>query len=340
MNAGYSSGWCEACFGLELSALEVTCKARGDESCQFVMGPPDKVAALAREHFGVAVEGYAKSGFDVPTYFERKRAEEEVRRSLDRLRDAQDELVRKERLATVGLLVSGVAHEVNTPLGIAVTATSVLQEELTALTRKFDEASLTKADMRHFLDRAAKAEEMVRSNLERANLEITRFKRVAVDHATEERRRVDLGEYLRQTLNSLRPLTRKVPLSLSLDFEENVVSETYPGALAQIVTNFVTNSLTHSARDDGSTLHVSVSLRARGTEHVLSYRDDGRGMSEEVKARAFQPFFTTKRGSGGTGLGLYIVHTLVSDVLRGKLQLETEPDRGVQYTVTWDAPRD
>ena len=338
MNAGYSSGWCEACFEVELSALEVTCKARGDASCQFVMAPPDKVAALASEHFGVAPEIHAKSGFDVPTYFERKRAEEEVRRSLDQLREAQDELVRKERLATVGLLVSGVAHEVNTPLGVAVTASSVLQDELTALTKKFDESSLTKADMRHFLERAAKAESMVRTNLERASLEIARFKRVSVDHATEEKRKVELDAYLRETLNSLSPLTRNVPLELSLDLEEQLVRETYPGAIAQIVTNFLTNSLTHSLREDRSTLHVSLSLKSQGNQLVLSYLDDGRGMSADVRSRAFQPFFTTKRGSGGTGLGLYIVKTLVTDVLRGTLELESEPDGGVHYTVTWEAP--
>src|SRR5690606_29478773 len=112
MNAGYSSGWCESSFGLELTAIEVSCKARGDATCSFVMAPPHRIAARVREHFGIDLDTLDASGFDIPTYFERKRVEEDLRTSLRKVQEAQDELVRKERLATVGLLVAGVAHEV------------------------------------------------------------------------------------------------------------------------------------------------------------------------------------------------------------------------------------
>ena len=155
MGAGYSSGWCEASFGLPLTAVEVQCKARGDEACIFVMAPPEKISERIRERFGTNHHGLAAHGYDIPTYFERKRAEEEVRHSLMRLKEAQEELVRKERLATVGLLVSGVAHEVNTPLGVAVTANGVVAEELTKLRARFEDGALTKGDLRSFFERAA-----------------------------------------------------------------------------------------------------------------------------------------------------------------------------------------
>ncbi len=343
MNAGYSSGWCEACFEVELTALEVTCKACGDESCQFVMAPPHRIAELARKRYGFVPEAHAQHGYDVPFYFERKRAEEEVRASLRRLREAQDELVRKERLATVGLLVSGVAHEVNTPLGVAVTATSVLHDEIQSLSRKFEQNALTKADLRAFLEHGGKASEMVRDNLERAASQIARFKRVSVDHVSEELREVDLSEYVRQTLRSLRPLIRAAELELSLDLGEQITCTTYPGALAQVLTNFITNTASHAKAVDHK-LSVRIALSKQAGSVSLSYADDGRGMSEEVKAKAFQPFFTTKRGEGGSGLGLYIVYTLVTDVLGGNVQLETSEGAGTHFLVSFPttapAPRE
>lgn len=334
MNAGYSSGWCEACFDVQLTALEVTCKARGDDSCKFVMAPPHRIAELARDRYGFVPDAHAEHGYDVPFYFERKRAEEEVRASLVRLREAQDELVRKERLATVGLLVSGVAHEVNTPLGVAVTATSVLHDEIVSLQRKFEDNALTKADLRTFLERGGKASEMVHTNLERAASQISRFKRVSVDHVSEELREVELGEYVSQTVHSLRPLIRAAQIEVSLSFGDDLTCTTYPGALAQILTNFITNTATHAASEKKA-LSVQIQLTRQDGVLSLRYADDGRGMSEEVKAKAFQPFFTTRRGEGGSGLGLYIVHTLVKDVLCGNVQLESSEGAGTRYVVSF-----
>lgn len=335
MGAGYSSGWCEASFGMPLTAVEVKCKARGDEACVFVMAPPEKITARIREHFGAGHHDLASRGFDIPTYFERKRAEEDVRHSLLRLKEAQEELVRKERLATVGLLVSGVAHEVNTPLGVAVTATGVVTEELTALRAKFDGGSLTKGDLRSFFERASQAEEMVRANLDRAAAEIMKFKRVSVDSATEEKRRIDVATYVRQTLDSLRPLARKASLEITVTSDGDLDCVTHPGAIAQIVTNFVTNSVMHGTREDGGSLKIEVHVARRADDVTLSYRDYGRGMPEDVRAKAFQPFFTTRRGAGGSGLGLHIVQSLVSDVLRGRIFLDSTPGEGTRFVVSF-----
>ena len=339
MGAGYSSGWCEASFGLPLTAVEVKCKARGDDACIFVMAPPDRITDRIREHFGTNHQAPGAFGYDIPTYFERKRAEEEVRHSLLRLKEAQEELVRKERLATVGLLVSGVAHEVNTPLGVAVTANGVVAEELTKLRARFEEGALTKGDLREFFDRAGQAEEMVRSNLERAAAEIMKFKRVSVDHTTEEKRRIDVAAHVRETLASLRPLARKASLAISVTDEGDLECVTYPGAIAQIVTNFVTNSVMHGAREDGSALKVEIHVTRRGDDVTIAYRDYGRGMSEAVRAKAFQPFFTTQRGAGGSGLGLHIVQSLVAEVLRGRIFLDSTQGEGTRFVVNFPVAR-
>ncbi|AKF05493.1 ATP-binding protein [Sandaracinus amylolyticus] len=342
MGAGYSSGWCEASFGLELTAVEVACKARGDEECLFVMAPPHRIADQIRARFGGGDRGGAmrESAIDIPTYFERKRVEEELHRSIERLREAQEELVRKERLATVGLLVSGVAHEVNTPLGVAVTAMGVVGEEMSALRTLFEHGELTKGSLRAFLERGGQAAEMVRSNLDRAAAEITKFKRVSVDHSSEEPRRIDVGEYVQQTLDSLRPLVRRAGLDVRVRTGGDLGCVTCPGALAQIVTNFVTNTIMHGVRGDGSRTAVEITI-TRPTARTVSlvYRDAGRGMSEATRARAFQPFFTTTRGTGGTGLGLYVVQSLVADTLGGRVTLESELGAGTTLTVVFPVDR-
>ncbi len=335
MSAGYSSGWCKASFGIDLTAVEVTCKGRGDASCSFVMAPPHKVGQRLREHFGTSHESLAAKGYDIPTYFERKHAEEEVRKSLHQLKETQDELIRKERLATVGLLVSGVAHEVNTPLGVAVTAIGVLHEELEAMRVKFEGNALTKGDLRSFFDRGGQAEELVRANLDRAAHEIAKFKRVSVDHTTEEKRRIDVGEYVRQTVDSLRPLVRKATVAITLTIDGDLRCVTYPGVIAQIVTNFVTNTVIHGVRNDGSSLAVDIHVARNGDGTLdLVYADRGKGMTDAVKAKAFQPFFTTQR-SGGSGLGLHIVQSLVADVLRGRIAVESAPEAGTRFVVTF-----
>jgi two-component system, cell cycle sensor histidine kinase and response regulator CckA len=337
MNAGYSSGWCGASFGLELTAIEVKCRARGDDGCFFVMAPPDRVAERVREHHGIDLEVLRARGFDVPTYFERKRAEEEVRRSLARLEEAQEELIRKERLATVGLLVSGVAHEVNTPLGVAVTASGVLQQELGSLQERFAAGTLTRSDLKAFFEHAGRAASLVDRNLEKAAGHIARFKRVAVDHGSQERRRVDVGAYVEETIDSLGPVVRKAGIAVSVERHGDLTCLTHPGAIAQIVTNFVTNTAMHAAPSEGAG-GVRVSIVAARTAPgvlVLRYRDDGCGMTDEVRQLAFQPFFTTRRGGGGSGLGLHIVHSLVTDVLGGRIVVESAPGAGAAFEITF-----
>ncbi len=336
MSCGYSSGWCEESFGLELTAVEVTCRAKGDAACAFVMAPPHRIRDRVREHFNLDIESLRDKGFDIPTYFERKRAEETVRETLRRLKEAQDELVRKERLAAVGLLVASVAHEINTPLGIAVTAMSVVNDALLELDTKFSNNQLSQKGLRAFLDQAGEASALVAANLDRAAVQISNFKRAAVDQvSSNEPVEIDLVAYVEETLANLSPIASRSDIDVSFKTSASrLVVKTQPTAIAQVLTNFLTNTAAH-AREPGDArrLSVTVTLEAGDGQIVLVYQDDGIGMTDEVRQQAFQPFFTTARTSGGSGLGLHIVQSLVSDVLRGKLQLDTAPGAGVRIAI-------
>lgn len=262
-------------------------------------------------------------------------AEETVRESLRRLKEAQDELVRKGRLASIGLLVASVAHEINTPLGIAVTAMSVLNDELMELETQFSKNELTRKDLRAFLERAMEASMLVASNLDRAAVQVSNFRRASLDQQSQELVEVDLVSYVRQTLENLRPVARQGQLDVNFESAESrIMVTTQPGAIAQLLTNFLTNSAAHGRNpDEARRLAVTITLARDGKKIVLTYADDGRGMSDEVRHQAFQPFFTTARTRGGSGLGLYIVQSLVADVLRGTVRLETSPGAGVRFEV-------
>ena len=335
LGAAYSSGWCESSFGLDLTSFEVTCRAKGDPTCRFVMAPPGQIHERLSEHFGIAVPSRADGNVDIPTYFERKRIEEDLRESLERLRRAQVELVERERLATVGLLVSGVAHDINTPLGVAVTAASVVHGGLEELRDGLAAGKLGRARVTEILDSMAEADSLVRRNLERASDLVLDFKRVSVDHTTEEARTLDLVAHVGRTLASLAPIARRANLKVEVT-GGSVKGRTYPGAIAQVLTNLLSNTAEHGQlRVEGRATQVRVHVAESGAGFSLVYEDDGRGMTEDVAAKMFQPFFTTRRGLGGTGLGLHVVATLVRDVLRGNLDVRTAEGSGVRFDVTF-----
>lgn len=264
--------------------------------------------------------------------------EAEVERLRRGAKEAQDELVRKERLAAVGLLVASVAHEINTPLGIGVTAMSVLNDELIELDAKFEANTLTKADLRTFLARATEASALVASNIDRAAAQVANFRRAAVEHSANEVVELELVAYVEQTLENLRPIARQGKLDVSFRTElRHLLATMQPSAVAQLLGNLLTNSAFHGRLpEDARRLSVTVTLALDEAKNiVLVYQDDGQGMTVGVRDRAFEPFFTTARARGSSGLGLHIVQSLVADVLHGDLELETSPGQGVRFVITF-----
>ena len=260
----------------------------------------------------------------------------ELRGALERLRQAQRQLLEAEKFASLGSLVAGVAHEINTPVGVGVTAASHLQEEARRLARSVAEGRLTRSELERFVRACSEGAELILRNLQRADRLVRSFKQVAVDQASEERRRVDLGQCLAEILTTLGPVLRRSGHRVELQCAPGLALETAPGALAQIVTNLVMNSLQHGFREGQSgTARIDAALVAG--EVRLDYRDDGTGMDEAVRQRVFEPFFTTRRGQGGSGLGLPIVYNLVTQVLKGRIECSSGPGAGVHFVLVWPA---
>ncbi len=259
-------------------------------------------------------------------------ANESLRRTVEELRRMQRQLVDSEKMAALGSLVAGVAHEINTPLGIAVTAASHLEGETKRLSRSTSEGTLKKSDLEVYQKMALDSTEIILRNLRRADKLVKSFKQVAVDQSSEQNRQVELRSYLDEILTSLRPALKRTQHQVDIDCPPDLILDTFPGALYQIVVNLVMNSLTHGF-DSVDRGVIRIAARRDGDHVLLEYRDNGKGMSAETRARMFEPFFTTKRGQGGSGLGMHIVYNLVNQVLRGSIQCETAPGQGVQFTI-------
>lgn len=260
-------------------------------------------------------------------------ANQELTQALDRLSQAQTQLIQSEKMAALGVLVAGVSHEINTPVGISVTAVSFLEEKAREARNLYASGKITRADFQEFLDTVDTSTRIVGGNLARASELIRSFKLVAVDQSSEEKRVFNLKRYLDEILVSLRPRLKRTRHMVEVVCDEALEIDSFPGAFYQILVNFVMNSLVH-AFPEGFEGRMAVRAARENGKLVLTYSDNGSGMDEHTRARVFEPFFTTSRKSGGSGLGLSIVYNLVTRTLGGKIEVASEPDKGTTFTVT------
>lgn len=261
-----------------------------------------------------------------------KLSNRELQFTLDELKLTQRQLVESEKMAALGGLVAGIAHEINTPLGIGVTAASHLEDETRKLMKLVGEGKVSRGALDAYQSEALSSAQLILSNLRRAGQLIKSFKQVAVDQSSEQAREIDLKTYLEEVLVSLGPALKKTPHTVSIKCPENLRIYTYPGAISQIVVNLVMNSLIHAFEgiEHGE---IRIECESYDEEWLLLYRDNGIGMSEDVRLRVFDPFFTTKRGQGGSGLGLHVVYNLVTQLLRGSLDCISAPGKGVEFQI-------
>lgn len=274
-----------------------------------------------------------RKAFEVETAAARQRAEE----ALADLRRTQENLIQAEKMASLGSLVAGVAHEVNTPVGSALTGITYLGDLTRGVAQRFQTGALKKGDFTDFLAAANEACTLIEGNLHRAAELIQSFKQTAVDQTSEERRRFDLASYLQDVFTSLHPRLRKAGHTVVFNCQPDLIIDSYPGALFQVLTNLTMNALTHAFADGvAGRLELSAQLIAPG-EVELRFSDDGRGVPRANLNRIFDPFFTTKRGSGGSGLGLHIVYNIVHNTLRGSIRVESEEGKGATFIVRFPA---
>jgi signal transduction histidine kinase/PAS domain-containing protein len=257
-----------------------------------------------------------------------------VSQDLTTLNEAKESLAKNERMASLGALVAGVAHEVNTPVGIAMTAVTMLSEEIAAVGKQFAAKQLTSQSFEAFLARSGEVSAMIERNVRRAAELIRNFKNVSVDQTSDTRRRFELKSYIAEVLSSLSPTMHRTPHRVGVGGDTDVVLDSYPGAVAQIVTNLTMNGLLHAFPEDAKPGRMAFKVRQIGDTAVLVYKDDGAGMPRETLKRIFDPFFTTKRGSGGTGLGMTIVYNLVTQRLGGTISAKSAPGEGLRIRMT------
>ncbi len=262
-----------------------------------------------------------------------RHAKDRADRALEDLRRTQTDLIQAEKMASLGGLVAGVAHEINTPLGNALMGATHLQDRLTAIGLLAGEGNLRRSDFAEFHDTAEELARLMVLNLRQAGDLVQSFKQVAADQTSGEGRQFLLKPYLEDLATSLSPSWRRAGHSLRVDCPEDIEIDGYPGVLAQILTNLVVNSITH-AYQDGQQGHLLIQVDAPEPDMVdLVYTDDGRGIAQPDLARVFDPFFTTRRGSGSTGLGLHIVYNLVVNRLGGRVAVDSPPGGGVRFTI-------
>jgi len=246
---------------------------------------------------------------------------------------AQATLIQAEKMAALGSLVSGVAHEINTPIGIGVTGATHLEDITRHFKQLFTANAMKKSDLKHFLDECEEASHIIHSNLQRASELIHSFKQVAVDQSSEGHRRFNIKSYLEEVLLSLYPTFKKTLYTVTLECPEDLEVYSYPGAFSQILTNLIMNSLIHGF-EDSPVGKITLEIKQVGNNLRWTYKDDGKGMSAEHIKKVFDPFFTTKRGSGGSGLGMNVVYNLVCERLNGTIECSSNLGHGIVYQIS------
>jgi two-component system NtrC family sensor kinase len=258
----------------------------------------------------------------------------ELSKALDDLRGAQAQLVEREKLAALGALVAGVSHEVNTPLGVALTAATAWDEQLTPLRAAFEANQVKRSELERFFERSRQLSEVIRVNLGRAADLVRSFKQVAVRQSTSERETFALGEALDAAVASLRPEWKRRSVEVVVDADPLIEVHAPSSFVFQLTNNLVMNALLHAFPEGRSgTVHFRV-RRTEATTVTLDYVDDGVGIGGEHLGRIWDPFFTTKRGAGGSGLGLNIVWNLVVGELGGRIETTSAPGEGLRITFT------
>ncbi len=259
---------------------------------------------------------------------------QELSDALEHLKTTQAQLVESEKMASLGGLVAGVAHEINTPIGIGVTAASTLADRTIEAATAYDNRQLKGSALKAYFNIALSSSNLLLNNLNRAADLIQSFKQVAVDQSNLDKRSFAVKKYIQDTLISLKPHLKKTEHQITIHGDEQIEINSYPGAFSQIVTNLVMNSVRH-AYPKGETGNLRFEVKLDSEHLMVEYSDDGCGIPPENLDKIFEPFFTTARIQGGTGLGLHIVFNLVTQKLQGTINVQSEIGVGTTFILNF-----
>ena len=257
---------------------------------------------------------------------------QELQETLEALRKAQHQLARSEKMAMLGSLVAEITHEINTPIGVAITAASHLDEETRVIQRQYHAREMTRSALEYYFEQAQRINDSLQANLRRAADQLQSFKQMAVDQTGEKRRAFRICECIQEVLLSLSPKLKRTPYRITAQCPETIELRSYPGAFSQIFTNLIMNSLIHGFehRSEGE---IVIEAATENDWLCIRYSDTGKGMNADQLARVFEPFYTTKAEQGGSGLGLAIVRHLVGEQLRGEITCESQPEQGTTFRI-------
>jgi two-component system NtrC family sensor kinase len=312
-------------------------------------------ASALADTYGRAISAAQRNDYEQQLKEINEQLEQKINERTNVLQDAlrnlnrtQAQLIESEKLASLGRLVSGLAHEINTPLGIAVTSSSHCASELKRLQKLYQDEALNEEEFAHFLTDLDDALGLINSNLNRAATLVQNFKLSGSIHTANEEEQFELRSCIDLTLKSLQPLLKKNQINCALLSGPEIVLNSYPGAIAQIITNLITNSIHHAFHHnlsdtltdassntfaDSKEKHIRIELKQTPENIIIHYRDNGCGIAEDIRPKIFEPFFTTARRTGGSGLGLSIVYNLVTQKLGGEIALDGEQSQGASFTI-------
>jgi len=256
----------------------------------------------------------------------------ELNSTVHSLELTQRRIIEQEKLASLGRLVAGVAHEINTPVGIAITISTNFAEKFRLLLSKINTGQLRKVELESFVQNSEEGLELLHSSLDKAATLIQSFKQVAVNQASEDRRSFNLNSNLDKLLRTLRHQLKNLNIRYQLNIPEEICMDSYPGPLGQVITNIFNNAVLHGLEHSDNGL-ICISASQSIEEVVIHITDNGQGISKTLLPRIFEPFVTTKFGRGGSGLGLHIVHNIVTGILGGEIQVSSEPKLGSCFTL-------
>lgn len=258
----------------------------------------------------------------------------ELEKSLSIIKETQHQLIENEKLSALGGLVAGVAHEINNPIGVTLTAASFLEECTNGVLKLVNSGKLKKSDFTRYTEQAAQSTRSIILSINRASHIIQSFKSIAVDQLAEEKRKFNLHQILDDILVSLHHKIKKTRHTIGMNCPEDLEIMSYPGVLSQIFTNFIINSLLHGFENIESG-HIQIDISYKENILIIDYRDNGVGMSKESLEKIYEPFYTTKKGEGGSGLGMNIVYNQISKTLNGKIETESELGKGVHFRISF-----
>jgi len=262
----------------------------------------------------------------------------ELKNLVQELNKAKERLIDSEKMAILGKLSAEISHEINTPIGVSITSTSYLSDLLSSLQDDINNQKLTKRSLDDFANNADQSLRLLLNNLNRASDLITSYKQVAVDQTSDKTRKINVAQYLNEIIQSLHPKLKKTKHTIKVNCADNIDIYCHAGAISQIFTNLIINSLLHGFDSlESGTININAELR--GERLYLNYQDNGVGVPKDRLSQLFDPFYTTKSGDGGTGLGTHIINELVTDTLNGKIVAHSEDGQGLSYDIEFDDMR-